>query len=356
MRQALRIAALTAATLLSSGACTAAAPLALPSGPGGARSPFPAEPQPASPPPAVSPTSAAIPPTLLASASPTPSGRLAALVVGGDRPANVALPPGLDPNVPAPLLMLLHGYGSSGHEEEAYLRLWSAAALNGMIYVHPDGTIDSNGARFWNATDACCDVDGSGVDDSSYLAGLITEIGSHVTVDPRRVFVVGHSNGAFMSYRMACDHADTIAAIVSLAGAPPADPAACRPSGPVAILQVQGNADDQVRVEGGSLTGNLAPGDDRLMAYPALEASLAAWATFDACSGTRMAAATTLDLDRVLIGANGPNETRVSAYEKCRPGGGVELWMIMGGGHGPDFTDDFGARVVDFLLSHAKPE
>jgi hypothetical protein len=48
-------------------------------------------------------------------------------------------------------------------------------------------------------------------------------------------------------------------------------------------------------------------------------------------------------------------ETVVSAYESCRPGGAVELWMIQGGGHGPDFTDDFGARMVDFLLSHAKP-
>lgn len=295
-------------------------------------------------------------PTVPASVSPTPSSRLDALVVGGDRPVKVALPPGLDRNVPAPLLMLLHGYGSSGDEEEAYLRIGAAAAMNRVIYLHPDGTTGSNGARFWNATDACCDGDGSGVDNSSYLAGLITEISSHVAVDPRRVFVVGHSNGAFMSYRMACDHADTIAAIVSLAGAPPANPAACRPSEPVAILQVQGSADDQVRVEGGSLTGNLAPGDYRLMAYPPLEASLAEWATFDGCSGTRTPSATTMDLDRALIGANGPNETGVSAFESCRPGGGVELWMIQGGGHGPDFTDDFGARVVDFLLSHAKPD
>jgi polyhydroxybutyrate depolymerase len=104
-----------------------------------------------------------------------------------------------------------------------------------------------NGARFWNATDACCDVDASGVDDSSYLAGLINEIGSHVAVDPRRVFVVGHSNGAFMSYRMACDHADTIAAIVSLAGAPPADPAACRPTEPVAILRTTDPLSPRVR-------------------------------------------------------------------------------------------------------------
>ena len=176
-----------------------------------------------------------------------------------------------------------------------------------------------------------------------------------MTVDPRRVFVVGHSNGAFMSYRMACDHADTIAAIVSVAGAPPTEPAACRPSEPVAILQVQGSADDQVRVDGGSLTGNLAPGDDRLKAYPALEASLAEWAMLDGCSGTRTPSTPAVDLDRTILGADGPSETAVSAYETCRPGGAVELWMIQGGGHGPEFTDDFGARVVAFLLSHAKP-
>lgn len=251
--------------------------------------------------------------------------------------------------------MLLHGYGTSGDEEEAYLRIRDAAALNGVIYLHPDGTTDSNGARFWNATDACCDVDGSGVDDSTYLAGLIADIGSHVAVDPRRVFVVGHSNGGFMSYRMACDHADLIAATVSLAGAPPADPAACRPAEPVAILQVQGSADDQVRVEGGTLRGNLAPGDDRLKAYPSLEASLAEWATLDGCAATPTRSATTIDLDRTLSGATGPSETQVSAYGSCRPGGAVELWMIQGGGHGPEFTDDFGARVVAFLLSHPKP-
>ena len=154
---------------------------------------------------------------------------------------------------------------------------------------------------------------------------------------------------------MACDHADAIAAIVSLAGAPPAAPAACRPSEPVAVLQVQGSADDQVRVAGGTVTG-LAPGDDRLAAYPSLEASLAEWARVDGCAGTRNPSATTLDIDRNLAGASGPNETVVSANGGCHPGGGVELWMIQGGGHDPEFTDDFGARVVDFLLSHSKPD
>ena len=48
---------------------------------------------------------------------------------------------------------------------------------------------------------------------------MITAIEGAVTVDPQRIYVVGHSNGGFMSYRLACTRADRIAAIVSLAGA-----------------------------------------------------------------------------------------------------------------------------------------
>ena len=38
-------------------------------------------------------------------------------------------------------------------------------------------------------------------------------------IDPKRVYIIGHSNGAFMAHRLAHDHSGTIAAIVSLAGA-----------------------------------------------------------------------------------------------------------------------------------------
>lgn len=72
---------------------------------------------------------------------------------------------------------------------------------------------------FWNATNSCCDLFHSGVDDSAYIASIIADVKSTVAVDPKRIFVVGHSNGGFMAYRMACNHAGDIAAIVSLAGA-----------------------------------------------------------------------------------------------------------------------------------------
>src|SRR5439155_20820686 len=114
----------------------------------------------------------------------------------------------------------------------------------------PDGTVDGNNNHFWNATDGCCDFGKTGVDDSSYLAGLIDEIASKYKVDPKRVYFMGHSNGGFMSYRMACDHADRVAAIVSLAGATFADDSKCKPTAPVAVVEVHGNADPTVPYDG----------------------------------------------------------------------------------------------------------
>lgn len=78
--------------------------------------------------------------------------------------------------------------------------------------------------RFWNASDACCDFYHTGTDASGYLHQLLETVKSRYPVDPDRVYLIGHSNGAFIAYRMACEHAADVTAIVSLAGAAPDDP------------------------------------------------------------------------------------------------------------------------------------
>ena len=138
---------------------------------------------------------------------------------GGDRPVELRVPSDYAPGTPAPLLILLHGYSANGALQETYFQLESVAHERGMLYAVPDGLTDPMGNKYWNASEACCDFGNSGVDDSAYLRGLIDEIGGVYDVAPKRIYFVGHSNGGFMSYRMACDHADVVAAIVSLAGA-----------------------------------------------------------------------------------------------------------------------------------------
>ena len=263
----------------------------------------------------------------------------------------VHVPPGYDPALPAPLLIVLHGYSSSGPEHDTYFQVGDEAARRGYLYAYPDGTRDRDGNRFWDATDACCDFDGSGVDDRAYLSGLIEEIQASFAVDPKRIHLIGHSNGGFMSYAMACAHADQIAAIVSLAGATFADPTDCAPTMPVAVAEVHGTADDTITYPGGTL--DLGPGRTTA-AYPGAEATVATWATYDGCTGSSVVDEK-VDVDAGLGSADGPAETTVTRWTGCRPGGAAELWTIPDGGHFPNIAEAFATAVLDFFESHPKP-
>jgi polyhydroxybutyrate depolymerase len=207
----------------------------------------------------------------------------------------------------------------------------------------PDGTTNRNGERFWNATTACCDFDRTGVDDSGYLVRLIDKVASSYQVDPARVYLVGHSNGGFMAYRMACEHADRITAIVSLAGAMTADSARCTPSRPVTVLQIHGTRDDTVLFEGGD-----NPGGD----YPSVTEALRTWRGLDGCDNTADRSLPRKDLVTDLAGA----ETTVTSYHSgCRGGSRVELWSIRDGSHVPALGPEFAPAVVDFLYAQVAP-
>lgn len=264
--------------------------------------------------------------------------------IGGGRPVAVHVPPGYQASVPMPLVMMLHGYGASGDLEETYLGLTPLADQRGFLYAHPDGTVDSKNNRFWNATDACCDFDRSNVDDSTYLGGVLADISAAYSVDPKRVFIVGHSSGGFMAFRMACDHADQVAAVASLEGAMFGDATKCSPTNPVSVLEIHGTADQTVLYAGGTLSGAAA-------VYPSADTTVLDWAVLDGCAETPQTL-TPLDIEGRLAGA----ETVVTSYDAaCRPGGHAELWTIEGGAHVPAFSGAFAPALVDFLFAHAKP-
>jgi polyhydroxybutyrate depolymerase len=265
-------------------------------------------------------------------------------VAGGDRPVTVLVPDGYDPAVPAPLVVLLHGYGANGLVQDAYFGLAPVAEARGILYAHPDGNQDPQGNRFWNATDACCDFFGSGVDDVGYLVGLVDEIASKVSVDPKRVYFVGHSNGGFMSYRLACEAGDRIAAIISLAGATWLDPADCGAASPVSVAQIHGTMDDTVPYDGGPLGGG------GTMIPSALD-SVAYFANVAGCDAAIADTTTTYDLDSGIAGS----ETTVQSFGGCSAGYAAELWTIPGGAHIPALSDGYSDVLVDFLLAHPKP-
>lgn len=262
----------------------------------------------------------------------------------GRGPVRIYIPSTYNPETPAPLVILLHGYGSSGAGQESYMRFAPLSEEYGFLYAHPDGTTNPSGSRFWNATDACCNFFGSNVDDSGYLLALIDAVKAQLSVDDRRVHFIGHSNGGFMSYRMACDHAETVAAIASLAGATWNDPVDCSPIAPVHVLQIHGTNDSVIRYDGGTLGSNPYPG--------AIE-SVEQWASFDGCSLIPQTDLPPLDLDSSIPGA----ESTVRRYaDACDLGGSGELWTIVGGSHTPNLSPSFSRLVVEYLLDHPKLE
>lgn len=260
--------------------------------------------------------------------------------VPADRPIDVAVPKTYRPGSPAPLLVLLHGYTADGKLQGAYLHMPQAADAAGMLYVAPDGTKNALGNRFWNATDACCAKGRNPVDDSTYLLAVIDQVKAQYDVDPKRVFVVGHSNGGFMSYRMACDHADVIAAVASIEGATWDDPSRCQPSAPVSALEIHGTADETIAYDGGSILGS---------AYPSATQTVKTWAGYDGCDPTPVRPA---PADRRIEKDHPP--ATVTRYGGCRAHTGVELWTQPDGTHIPSWTDDFSTQIIDWLQAHPK--
>jgi polyhydroxybutyrate depolymerase len=287
-----------------------------------------------------------VPPVATSGPGATSSG---AIVVGGDRPVAVHVPASYDPSKPAPLLILLHGYTDSGAGIERYFDVASAAERLGFVYAAPDGTVDADGNRFWNATDACCNFHGSAVDDVAYLSSVIEEIQGKLAIDPKRIGVAGHSNGGFMSYRMACERADLIAGIVSAAGETFADPADCTPSSPVSVVQAQGTADDVILFDGrASLTDGTGP-------YPGAEGSAEIWAKNDGCGPMSPAIGVRMDITADTTDAGDKAETSVRRWSGCDDGSAVELWTIQDADHGPRFTRSFADAFLQFLIDHPKP-
>lgn len=264
---------------------------------------------------------------------------------GGERPVELLVPRDYDGKSARPLVLVLHGHSVTGILQLAYSRLNNLVDEQGVFVMAPDGLVNEEGNNYWNATTACCDFYDSDVDDAGYLRGLIDEVSGVYNIDPKRVFLWGHSNGGFMAYRMACDHADVIAGIVSLAGATHFEAADCSPSESVSILQIHGTEDGSVLFEGGGGVGDAAG------AYPGAHATMEQWGSHNACAATRSVDSTRHDLDSSLDG----EETRVEHQDDCPTGIGVDLWVIEGGVHIPPLRPNFDNLMWDWMSTHPKP-
>jgi polyhydroxybutyrate depolymerase len=260
------------------------------------------------------------------------------------RPYAAVVPVGYAKGTPTPLVVLLHGYTATAAEQDAYFKLSALAQQRTFLLALPDGTKDNLRQQFWNATDACCAF-GETVDDVAYLTAVIRDMQARFSVDAKRIFLVGHSNGGFMSHRLACDRSELIAGIVSLAGAVWADTAKCNPAAPVNVLQVHGTLDAVIKYGGGAAKPAEPP-------HPGAETTVETWARKNGCTGAALERITG-DLD--LVTDLALSETQRLAYTGCPNGAAAELWKIQLGSHLPLFNADWAPTLYNWLMAHPKP-
>ena len=216
-------------------------------------------------------------------------------VQGSDRTYRVVRPPAPGVSKPLPLLLVLHGAGSTAEEAAVITGFDSVAVQEQVIVVYPNA---DNGR--WHAT-------GSGnVDDVLFIRTLIDRLEADYHIDPARIYSTGFSNGGEMTYRLACQLADRIAAVGPVAGTN--GTADCHPSLPISVIAFHGTTDSNSRYQGDPGIG--------VLSFPA---EFDRWQQLNGCTGSPKVE----DSSTVVI----------RSAANCQAGTGVAYYTLVEGGH-----------------------
>lgn len=222
---------------------------------------------------------------------------------------------------PLPVMLSLHGGGGSARQHRRSTGMDLAAERDGYIAVYPDGS-GRLGDRLltWNSGNCCGYAQLAGIDDVGFIARVIDDLGQRASVDRRRIYVVGHSNGGMMAHRLGEALPEKIAAIVSVAGA---HVAAWASGHAMPVLHIHSVDDPRALYAGG--LGPPFPFTSRRVVHPSVDLTVATWARRDGCDPA--------PVDKEFRESGG-HTARLLVYPHCRDGAEVWLWKLSGAGHG----------------------
>lgn len=270
-----------------------------------------------------------------------PGDRSGTLEIGSRmRTYFVHVPPRYDSRKPLPVVFVLHGASQSPESAERMSGMSMEADKENFLAVYPSGTGRFSRVPTWNSGACCAYAMEHNVDDVAFLRALIKKLENDYAVDPKRIYFTGISNGGMMSYRVACEMSDEVAAVAPVEGA---QDLACHPSNAVSVAVFHGTADHLVPFNGGSTPFQLG---SKRSDTPVADA-VAFWVKRDGCSPEPKHEET-----KVL---------HINVYSGCRDGSGVTLYAIQGGHHAWPGTRLSGNDVPatgliwKFFEEHPKP-
>lgn len=222
---------------------------------------------------------------------------------------------------PGPLVVALHGGGGRGDrlDRSTEGQISREAARRGWRVVFPEGI--EKGWSDGRPKNTARDARRAEIDDVGFLGALIEHLVATEAIDPARVYMMGISNGGFMTQRFALDGGGAIAAGAAVTAQVAEVWRDKAPRGDVSMLWMNGTEDPLVPYEGGQVT---VFGKER-GAILATDASVEWWGRDLGCGAPTTEA---------LPDRDPKDETRAQrSVRRCQ--GGLELvrYRIEGGGH-----------------------
>jgi polyhydroxybutyrate depolymerase len=166
-------------------------------------------------------------------------------------------------------------------------------------------------------------------DDVAFLNQMLDQLALKYSVDTRRIYATGLSDGGFMALRVGCNMADRVAAVAAVGAAMPKT-MICLPARPVPALFINGTDDPIVPDNGGTYK----PGRFHVLSA---EDSAKTWAKFDRCEEKPAQ-------DKLPSSEKGGKETKTFTYSACKDNAQVALYSVKGGGNtwpgGEQFTTE----------------
>ena len=231
--------------------------------------------------------------------------------------------PGEQSTTAMALVVVLHGGGGNAASAAKMTRFDAEANREGFLVVYPDGTdkirpllnaMGKPGLLTWNAGNCCGYARDNGVDDVAFIRAVVADVQKIQTVDPKRIYATGISNGGMMAYRLACEASDVFAAIGPVSAIQ--DVKQCKPAQRVSVIHFHGTDDQNVPLAGG--VGKKALDAEGKAGRPPVQDSLDFWVKQDDCSVTVTSKQPDLD---------------VTNYGGCQDGTDVIFYKVLGGGH-----------------------
>jgi len=223
---------------------------------------------------------------------------------------------------PTALVLALHGGGSTWDNIRDSSQYNPKSDEEGFIVVYPQGTGKVTLGQLsgsWNSGSS-----GGGyaydnmINDVGFISKMLDELEENFNIDEKSVYSTGISMGGMMSYRLACELSDRIAAIAPISSALVTDP--CNPSNPVSVMHFHGTEDRFVPFDGG-------PSDSTLLKslivggpYPSTDDSISAFLENNGCGGSSTTSYQSGDVS-------------CESYSSCDKGSEVVFCTVEGGGH-----------------------